>query len=250
MSSQPKYNNTTNPTSNPTVQLPKIRNRNLTLDNLPSENSKTSTSPSPSSTQLDFHKTQHWIVRQNTDLEQNCKLEKIDPYAIKTLNNWRSRLQGGLGMGTRGPNGTYNLFNPSRTFTNFNISNNNNNNKKKALPQWLKYDKNVLKFKGYFCEHVNSSAYENFRIRKLNIYYYLEDDTMHMDEVKEENSGIPQGYFVKRQRVQKDGEEKGVKIHWKDINLGKIRIFNIYFILFIILIYFLFISLSLFLFLF
>ena len=33
------------------------------------------------------------------------------------------------------------------------------------MPQWLKYDKNVLKFIGYFIEHVTESTYKNYRIR-------------------------------------------------------------------------------------
>ncbi|MCQ2821058.1 MAG: DUF1126 domain-containing protein [archaeon] len=89
----------------------------------------------------------------------------------------------------------------------------------KTLPQWLKYDKSVLKFTGYFVEHVTESAYENYRYRKCNIYYYLEDDSMHIDEMKEENSGIVQGTIVKRMRCEKEGEP-GVYITWKDFNLG------------------------------
>ena len=41
---------------------------------------------------------------------------------------------------------------------------------------------------------------------------------MHIDEVREENSGIVQGYFIKRQRCEKEGE-KGVYITWRDFNL-------------------------------
>ena len=107
--------------------------------------------------------------------------------------------------------GSLTFYNTSRQKT-FNLS------FPKRLPQWIKYDKRVLKFMGYFCEHVVESAYENYRIRKCNIFYYLEDDTMHIDEVREENSGIVQGYFVKRQRCQKEGE-KGVYITWRDFNL-------------------------------
>ena len=88
----------------------------------------------------------------------------------------------------------------------------------RRLPQWIKYDKNVLKFKGYFVEHVVESAYENYRIRKCNFFYYLEDDTMHIDEIREENSGIVQGYFVKRQRCEKEGQP-GVFVTWRDFNL-------------------------------
>jgi hypothetical protein len=32
---------------------------------------------------------------------------------------------------------------------------------------------------------------ENFRIRKCTLYYYLEDDSIHIVEKKIENSGIP-----------------------------------------------------------
>ena len=41
---------------------------------------------------------------------------------------------------------------------------------------------------------------------------------MHIDEIREENSGITQGYFVKRQRCEKEGQ-KGVYITWRDFNL-------------------------------
>lgn len=88
----------------------------------------------------------------------------------------------------------------------------------RLLPQWIKFDKNVLKFTGYFVEHVVESAYENYRIRKCNIFYYLEDDTLHIAELKEENSGMPQGYFVKRHKVEMQGEP-GRHITWQDINL-------------------------------
>lgn len=73
-----------------------------------------------------------------------------------------------------------------------------------------------MKFVGYFLEHVVESAHENYRIRLCNIYYYLEDDTIHITELKEENSGIPQGYFVKRSRIEKS---KGQYIHYTDLNL-------------------------------
>ncbi len=44
---------------------------------------------------------------------------------------------------------------------------------------------------------------EAFRIRKCILYYYVSDYTMHISEPKEENSGIPQGTFLKRQVVKK-----------------------------------------------
>jgi hypothetical protein len=84
----------------------------------------------------------------------------------------------------------------------------------------------TLKFYGYMVEHVVESAYENYRIKKCTIYYYLDDDSIRIDEGKEENSGIPQGYFVKRQEI-KNEESGGQKISWKDFNLqSEIMIFG------------------------
>lgn len=58
-------------------------------------------------------------------------------------------------------------------------------------PKWLKYDRQVLKFYAYFQEPVVEDANENFRIRKCIIFYYLDDDTIHIIEHRVENSGIP-----------------------------------------------------------
>ncbi len=63
----------------------------------------------------------------------------------------------------------------------------------------------VLRFYGYFKETVNESNMENHRIRKVILYYYLEDDSMHIAEPRQDNSGIPQGIFVKRHKATKDG---------------------------------------------
>ncbi len=95
---------------------------------------------------------------------------------------------------------------------------------KNLLPQWLKYDKKVLKFNGYFVESVSESAYENYRIRPCNILYYLEDDSIHVIEPQTENSGIVQGDLIKRQRVKfHDIQNPDNKrdITWKDFNLKK-----------------------------
>lgn len=50
----------------------------------------------------------------------------------------------------------------------------------------------VLRFYGYFKESVVESNIENHRIRKVILYYYLEDDSMHVAEPRQDNSGIPQ----------------------------------------------------------
>eukprot|EP00798_Chlamydomonas_sp_ICE-L_P024281 gene24281-9880_t len=73
-----------------------------------------------------------------------------------------------------------------------------------TLPQWVENDRKVLRFYGYFKESVTESNIENHRIRKVVIYYYLEDDSMQITEPKQDNSGIPQGNFVKRHKLTKD----------------------------------------------
>ena len=99
-----------------------------------------------------------------------------------------------------------------------------NQSQQNLLPQWLKFDKNVLKFTGYFVEHVTESAYENYRIRTCNILYYLDDDAIHVVEIKSENSGMVQGDLIKRQRIKyHDIQDPLTKrdISWKDFNLQK-----------------------------
>lgn len=73
-----------------------------------------------------------------------------------------------------------------------------------SLPAWVEYDRKVLRFYCYFKEAIFSSAMETFRVRKCVLYYYLEDDTIHVAEPKVENSGIPQGSLIKRHRIPKD----------------------------------------------
>jgi len=79
-------------------------------------------------------------------------------------------------------------------------------------PQWIKYDRMVLRFFAYFKESVHASQLENYRVRKCVIYFYLEDGSLHIAEPRIENSGIPQGVFVKRHRVPKaDGTVLGLE---------------------------------------
>ena len=78
----------------------------------------------------------------------------------------------------------------------------------KAMPAWVAFDRKVLRFNCYFKESVVESRLENYRVRNCTLYYYLEDDSMHISEPKVENSGIPQGerkgtVFLKRHRVPK-----------------------------------------------
>jgi len=77
----------------------------------------------------------------------------------------------------------------------------------KIQPAWMKHEKQVLRFYGFFQEAVTERPDENSRYRNVTIMYCMEDGTMSMTEPKVENSGIPQGQFLKRHRVpREDGQ--------------------------------------------
>lgn len=85
------------------------------------------------------------------------------------------------------------------------------------LPAWVAFDRKVLRFFAYFKERVFASNMESSRVRKCVIYYYLDDNTIHVAEPKVENSGIPQGVFLKRHRVPKsDNAYLGIE----DLQIG------------------------------
>jgi len=50
-----------------------------------------------------------------------------------------------------------------------------------------------MKFKGWYNESVPETPSEQYRIRYVDIMYFLEDDSMSIVEPKVENSGLSQG---------------------------------------------------------
>ena len=84
-------------------------------------------------------------------------------------------------------------------------------------PVWLKYDRHVLRFYAYFQEAVNENPNENFRVRKCVIMHHLDDETSYVTEPRVENSGIPQGVFIKKHKVLKDGGH----LVWQDFAVRK-----------------------------
>ena len=99
------------------------------------------------------------------------------------------------------------------------------------LPAWVTYDRKVLRFFGFFVESVPESPIETSRIRKCVVYYYLEDDSVHVAEPKVENSGIQPGVFLKRHRIPKVTAADFYLV--KDLNVGVDltvygRVFHIY----------------------
>eukprot|EP00965_Chrysotila_dentata_P197485 6178215-Pleurochrysis_carterae.AAC.2 len=78
----------------------------------------------------------------------------------------------------------------------------------KAVPAWVAFDRKVLRFNCYFKESVHESRLENYRIRNCVLYYYLEDDSMHISEPKIENSGIPQALAHTHTHTQKNTDAR------------------------------------------
>lgn len=74
------------------------------------------------------------------------------------------------------------------------------------LPAFLEHDRKVLLFNAYYEEEVFQSALEVNRVHTCEIYFYVEDGTIEIIQSKQENSGIPQGVFLRRSRVAKPGQ--------------------------------------------
>ena len=52
------------------------------------------------------------------------------------------------------------------------------------LPHYALYDKKCLTFRAFFKQSVTESPLENYRVRHVNIIYFLEDDTITVMEPK------------------------------------------------------------------
>ncbi|KAI9358593.1 hypothetical protein DFJ73DRAFT_144854 [Zopfochytrium polystomum] len=88
------------------------------------------------------------------------------------------------------------------------------------VPTWVAFDRKVLRFYAYFQEAVHEKREEQYRVRKVNIYFYLEDDTIHVSEPKTPNSGIPQGTLIRRHRIPRNAEN-GQHYIISDLNVEK-----------------------------
>jgi hypothetical protein len=86
-------------------------------------------------------------------------------------------------------------------------------------PKWDALDRHVLRFYGHFTEAVHETNLETDRNRHCVIYYFLEDDSMHITSQKQDNSGIPQGQLIRRHRFPAPG---GGFIGWNDLLVGDV----------------------------
>lgn len=87
-----------------------------------------------------------------------------------------------------------------------------------TLPPFLEHDRRVLLFNAYYEENVLQSAIEDKRILVSEIYFYVEDGTIEIIQTKQENSGIPQGVFLRRSKVAKPGSSCSYEIN--DLKIG------------------------------
>lgn len=59
-----------------------------------------------------------------------------------------------------------------------------------VLPHWVLYDKKCLTFRGFFKQSVPESPDEHYRVRHVNIIYFLDDDTITVMEPATDVSGF------------------------------------------------------------
>ncbi|KAJ3372004.1 EF-hand domain-containing member C2 [Kappamyces sp. JEL0680] len=94
-----------------------------------------------------------------------------------------------------------------------------------TVPAWVAFDRKVLRFYGYFQEGVQERREEKYRIRRVNVYFYLEDDSVHVSEPKTPDSGIPQGTLIRRHRIPKQNALNGQHFTVRDFNVGTLITF-------------------------
>jgi hypothetical protein len=92
-----------------------------------------------------------------------------------------------------------------------------NDHEHMKVPAWDALDRHVLRFYGYFKEAVVETNLEKYRVRKVTIYYYLEDDTCSVNEPKQDNSGIPQGTLIRRHKLP---GPNGGYLNVEDLRIG------------------------------
>lgn len=152
-----------------------------------------------------FHKKQNFVLNSNT------MVEKYNPHAIneqeqKLIQTLKSQL------------GTSNITQLINTMSVNKVNDKENYDEDVSDEQAIV--PNVLSFKGYFEEEAVQSPVEKTVMRKLVVNYFLDDHTIEILEPRIKNSGIPQGKFLKRQKVPKNGNYKEF-ISFNDLEVGE-----------------------------
>lgn len=151
-----------------------------------------------------FHKSQNFGVTANT------MVEKYNPHAInqqeqKLIQSLKTQL-GNTNITTLMGNLSINRVDDKENYDD-------------EVKEEQAIAPNVLSFKGYFEEEAVQSPVEKTVMRKLIIKYHLDDHTIEVIEPRIKNSGIPQGKFLKRQRVPKNANYNEF-ISFNDFEVG------------------------------
>mmetsp|Transcript_83438 Transcript_83438/g.269912 ORF Transcript_83438/g.269912 Transcript_83438/m.269912 type:complete len:744 (+) Transcript_83438:109-2340(+) len=147
------------------------------------------------------HKSQTWNVHNAQRVEQKHGLTHEKPKFVKAMRPQETWRTGSLPDSTTRANFKANAQMAEHT----------------ELPAWDAFDRHVLRFYGHFKEAVVETNLENHRMRKVMVYYYLEDDTCHVIEPRQDNSGIPQGQLIRRHRFPAPG---GGYLRPEDLQVG------------------------------
>nr|XP_033339579.1 EF-hand domain-containing protein 1-like [Megalopta genalis] len=89
---------------------------------------------------------------------------------------------------------------------------------RQVIPHYALFAQKCLSFKAFFRQGVFNSPDEHYRIRHVNILYFLDDNSISVMEPPVINAGFQQGKLVKRGKIEKNKE--GDILHWKDFNVG------------------------------
>jgi len=88
-------------------------------------------------------------------------------------------------------------------------------------PAWVAFDKQVLCFDAYFQESVVERAGEQYRVRYVRVYFYLEDDTIQVVEARTKNAGYNQGIIINRHRIPRPRPYDDTFYTIEDFNVQK-----------------------------
>lgn len=90
-------------------------------------------------------------------------------------------------------------------------------------PTWIAFDRKVLRFDAYFKEElaITDSSSIPHRIRKATIYFYLEDDSIHVSQPAEyANGGVGVGTLIRRHRIAVNPNGSGQHFTVANFNVG------------------------------
>ncbi|RZC36583.1 EF-hand domain-containing family member C2 [Asbolus verrucosus] len=89
------------------------------------------------------------------------------------------------------------------------------------LPPWIAFDKQILCFDAFFQETLQEVRGAPFQVRRVKIYFFLEDGTIQVTEPKVENSGIAQGTLICRHRIRLPTPMDDNFYEMIDLNVGR-----------------------------